>query len=211
MLKGSNTFGEVTDGHLDLSAPSVTTTIATIVAANDHRPSSKTRRDNSLLLEKLFPEHVMEPVFADWTWPRFRFNCKDYSDDLVVHCVVLGYEWWGEDDYGMYGILVTPTSLEHRTFRRIGMFDLMPKFRQSDRGLDMQDLIARQEAVHRRYTEGQAWIQAEQHSVLLSGAGLDLSPEYEDAMREVAELKNELRNKAQTMTQDIEFHYFRII
>jgi hypothetical protein len=215
VLKGSNPFGEVVDGHLDLSAPAVITTVATILAVNEHLPHIKSRKDNSLLLQHLLPEHIMEPAFADWTWPNFWLDCNDYSDDLVAYCVVLGHEWWGEDDYGMYGILVTPVSLPHRTFRRIGMFHLLPKFRQSDHDLSMQELLARQDVKARDFLEKDLKVQIKAQENLMSATiskhGRDVDPGDKYARQEVTDLLNESKNRAQTMKRDVDFHNFRII
>jgi hypothetical protein len=97
--------------------------------------------DNSVYLQKVFPDHIMEPLSSDW--PTFYLDKSNYDRDLQVHCVILGHEWWGKDGYGMYGLIVTSIPSPKRTLRRIGMLELLPRFRSSDQGLDMRDVVGK--------------------------------------------------------------------
>ncbi|KAF2171307.1 glycoside hydrolase family 16 protein [Zasmidium cellare ATCC 36951] len=216
-LKCSNPFGEITDGYLELSAPAITTTIAAIGAVNKHDPDSMSWRDGSVYLQQLFPEHIMEALLGPWAWPTFDLDQNNYAEDLIVHCLVLGYEWWGPEDYGMYGILVTPISATERTFRRIGMFDKLPKFRHSDQELDMMVYSAKR---HETESKLKRFDRKDRGGEPLNIWSLERSlrtrnfpvsrPEYEDALRELNDLETESRERAQTMREDLEFQYFRI-
>ena len=220
-LKGSSTFGEVIDGHLDLSAPAIATTIAAITAVNNHRRGSISTQDASLLLEELFPEHIMEPVVASGMWPKFSLDSHDHSDNLAVHCLVLGHEWWSEWDYGMYGILVTPVSWEDRTFRRIGMFQSLPKFRKSNHKLNMKDLMTKRAEAAQQCHELYFLIYGKSRRILVNDH-TRVKPKYGTAMRKeetedqaamekVTGFEEEERDRAQTMTDDIVFHDFSIL
>lgn len=196
-LKTMDPFGEITDGYLDLSAPAIKTTIAAIMDVNEHGPSAS-RIDNYVYLQKVFSEHIMEPMSPNWAWPRFHLDKSNYNRGLQVHCIILGHEWWGEDDYGMYGIMVTPISLPKRTFRRIGMFELLPKFRSSDQELDIRDVMEKERAENKKavghYMDGYLKsLQGEEHFANTSA--------YQE----------ELLKKAQMITGDVEFYSFRVL
>lgn len=218
-LKTMDPFGQITDGHLDLSAPAIRTTIAAIMDVKVHGPSAS-RIDNSVYLQKVFPEHIMEPTSLHRVWPRFHLDKSNYNRGLQVHCVILGHEWWDDEDYGMYGIIVTPISLPERTFRRIGMFELLPKFRSSDQELDIRDVIEKGLAekknaldhyVHDLYEHGlavlsqcrQKDLQGKEHSANTST--------YKEHFATTSTYEEKLRKKAQTIRADAEFYNFRVL
>lgn len=208
-LKTMDPFGEITGGHLDLSAPAIRTTIAAITDVNEHKPSAS-RIDNSVYLQKVFPEHIMEPLSSSWAWPRFHLDKSNYNRGLQVHCVILGHEWWNDDDYGMYGIIVTPISLPKRTFRRIGVFDLLPKFRSNDQELDIRDVIEKQCAGQKKalshYLDE---LTEHRHAVLSPGFRKGLQGKEHFAT--TSAYKEELQKKAQTIRGDAEFYNFRVL
>lgn len=142
-LKATHPFGEITHGHLDISAPAIRTSLAAIMDVNKHRPSAS-RMNSSEYLQKVFPEHMMNRPSCEWTWPRFHLDKSHHDRGLKVHCVILGYEWWSTEVYGMYGIIVTPISSAEQTFRRLGMFTRLPKFQSNDQGPNRRDMMKRE-------------------------------------------------------------------
>lgn len=205
-------FGQLTYGHLDISAPAIRTTIEIIMAANSRGPSGS-HVDKMVYLQDIFPEYKMKPLSGDRTWPRFHLDRSDYDGSMQVHCLILGYEWWHDEDYGMYGLLVTPVSLSKRTFRRVGMFELLPKFRFSDGDLDIEEVIAKSRIKMREFAQHSMTEQFAAKKALLYSLthGQDSSSESEEERpSRASELLEEADREAQTIREDLEFHRFRI-
>lgn len=205
MLKTSDSFGEITDGHLDLSAPSIRTTIAAIMEVSEQAPFSS-RIENSVYLQKVFPEYIMQPSSV---WPNFRLDQSRYDSDLQVHYVVSGHKWWHVTDYGMYGVSVTPISLSKRTFRRIGMFDLLPKFRSSDQELDMRDVIKKEQAEKGKFSR-QYLHELYEHRVGMTHPALRKGSRGEKYFAVTSVLEEKVQRKVEEIKEDVELYGFRI-
>jgi hypothetical protein len=87
--KTTDPFGEVTDGYLDLSAPAIRTTIAAIMDVNERGPS-KSWMNDSVYLQDVFPEHIMESLSDGW--PVFYLDKSNYDRDLQVYCLIFGHD-----------------------------------------------------------------------------------------------------------------------
>jgi hypothetical protein len=126
-IAGSNPFGEVSGGYIDLQAPALQ------IKLSDLRYKRESRTETGFfeafgLKEENFPDLIPS---ASGGAKRsvgiyFDFNSPDMVDmvGLVARCVVLGRREHRALGSALCGIIVVPAQ-EKNTFSRIGMFDEM--------------------------------------------------------------------------------------